>query len=261
MRLHLSHALALLSTLAGCAGVRQTTIRVEGGYTLRVEPVTQAVLAGEVAVHEETTDEATSAPDATTQEEPEARVYQLADIEEVRHPGLPYLIVGGLLTAAAAGGGIWALRSLRSCPDESCDIGPFALGFMSFLVLPAASFMLMRGAQLRYRSRNAFTGNSALARVRRRHVVGGTTLIGVGAAVLTTLIVWGATRSPDATAHSPERQMDSASVLAYVGAATGALAITMGGIFLVQGLRLDGGAGVSLAPLPGGGIGTLQLAF
>ncbi len=35
----------------------------------------------------------------------------------------------------------------------------------------------------------------------------------------------------------------------------------MGGVFLAQGLRLDGGAGVALAPLPGGGIGSLQLAF
>lgn len=252
--------LSLLAVSSGCAGIRQTTIRVEGGYTLDVQPVTQTVHAGEVAVHEESVDDVEVDP-STSDDEPSARVYQLVDIEEVHHPGLPYLVAGGLLTVAAAVGGAWALRNYRTCSLEDCGFRGLGVGIVSFHVLPAASFMLIRGAELHYRSRNAFAGNSTPARVRRRRVLGGVTLIGVGAAVSTTLIVWGATRSPDEGAYSPQGQMDSAARVAYIGAATGAFMMAMGGIFLAQGLRLDDSATVALAPLHGGGIGSLQLSF
>ena len=224
-------AASLLALLALLGCNRYTQVQMARGTDYEVQPAFAKVNEGQVAVRRRVDGAA---------EPPRPIALQISEVEDVRHPGLGRIIVGGVLTGTALGSAAAAARVARTCDSAGCARAPLRASRSAWVATSFTSALLIHGLHLSLRSRGAFAGEASLDETRSRYIRAGAGLLAGGSALLVTDALIGALRGPDSGAFDPDDQNDdSVGRLGYVLAPTAATWMIAGAIFLARGVRLD----------------------
>jgi hypothetical protein len=242
-----ARVLILLLTCTGCLATR---VQLADGTSRAFRPAVAEAPESTAPVHD---------PSADDGVEP----LPLEEVAAVHHPGMARIVTGAVGTAMVAVVTPLVVRDLRTCGSESCDLAGVAIGSTTLLGLPLMTGLLIRGLQLRLRSKRAFEGHGDPSTVGRRYRIGGGILLGAAALFAGAAGLWAATVDEDPDAYVPGKQAESArEVTLYYSTPALLTWAVVGALFIVRGHRIEEGtlrAGV--APTRGGAAGSLRLAF